>query len=159
MKERSSSASASLSLESSANSSVTPSGSSQMAAFMFSVSKDPLSDISSVPLLINLHTPGLIKIFDFHQTINQKTKASRVNAPRCPSSIIPKNPVLKVFDLLQPFFHRSWVNFFDVKTHSTAFIKVFDFRWAGWRRDKGRGSSWFNNLNETYSLIKKHSLN
>ncbi len=43
-----------------------------------------------------------------------------------------KNPILKVFDPLQLIFHGPTVIFFGFKTHSTTFIKIFDFGREGW---------------------------
>jgi hypothetical protein len=61
-----------------------------MAAFVFSVCENPLSDISSVPLLINLRPPGLIKILDSHEMINQKNKGIPCQRTKMPFANIPK---------------------------------------------------------------------
>jgi len=53
-----------------------------------------------------------------------------------------KNPVLKVIAPLLLFFRGSSVIFFDVKSHSAAFIKILDFRWGGMvKRQTGEAPS------------------
>jgi hypothetical protein len=103
-----------------------------MAASVFSVCDNPLSDISSVPLPINLHPPGLIKILDSHNNDQSKKQGHPVSTHQDAPCQHFRNPILKVFDPLKLSPHGPSVIFFDFKTHSATFIKIFDFRRKGW---------------------------